>query len=66
MSAYLIGNLIGRLIASYLVVWVVLFIATKFDWRLAFRRTHKWYGLLAIAALFLLGLAGVAKQGVAV
>jgi len=63
MSAYLFGNLLGRLVASYLIVWLAMFIAGKFDWRQALSRTHKWYGLLSIAVLFALGIAGAVRQG---
>lgn len=64
MSAYLVGNLLGRLFFSYVFVWLLMFIvASRFEWRQAFRRTHKWYGLLTVVALFAVGIAGALRQG---
>jgi formate/nitrite transporter FocA (FNT family) len=61
---YLLGNLIGRIIASYLIVWVICLLASRLNWRLAFKRSHRWYSLLAVILLTLLGLAvRIAKQG---
>jgi hypothetical protein len=61
---YLLGNLIGRIIASYLIVWVICLLTIRLNWRLAFKRSHRWYCLLAVILLTLLGLgARVAKQG---
>ena len=61
MTAYLVGNLLGRLFMSYVLVWLVVFLVfSKFDWRRAFTRTHRWYGVLAVAAVFFLGLIGAA------
>jgi Ca2+/Na+ antiporter len=61
---YLLGNLIGRIIASYLIVWVACLLVSRFQWRLAFKRSYRWYSLLAVILLTLLGLATrVAKQG---
>jgi len=62
MTLYLAGNLFGRLVVSYLVVWIVLFLVARFDWRLAFRRSVRWYGILATLLLFLLGVLA-AKSG---
>ncbi len=62
MTLYLVGNLFGRLLASYLVVWIVLFFVARLDWRGAFRRSIRWYGILATVALFLLGVLA-AKSG---
>jgi hypothetical protein len=58
MSGYLIGNVIGRLIASYLIVWVAGLFASRFDWRGAFRKTHGVWGIASVVIIFLLGLLG--------
>lgn len=64
MSAYLVGNLLGRLLISYVFVWLLMFIvASKLDWREALTRTHKWYGLASIGAVFVLGMAGALSKG---
>ena len=63
MNTYLIGNLLGRLAVSYLIVWVVLFAIGHFDARAAFARSRRWYGLLAVAAVFTLGVAGALSRG---
>ena len=61
MTAYLIGNLLGRLAVSYLIIWLVMFLVfSGFDCRQAFTRTHRWYGVLSVAAVFFLGLIGAA------
>lgn len=57
MSAYVVGNLMGRLLISYVVVFVAMLIASKTDWRRAFSRTHRWYGVAGVAAVFSVGLA---------
>lgn len=65
MTLYLFGNLVGRLVASYIIVWVVLLLVGKLDWRKAFRGSLRWYGILAVLVLFLLGMAAYSpKAGV--
>lgn len=64
MSAYLLGNLLGRLVMSYFIVWFVLWLFfAKRQWREAFRKTRRWYGVVAVAVVFLLGVFAVASQG---
>lgn len=57
MDAYIVGNLAGRLVLSYLVVWLVMLVCSRVDGRRAFKRTHRWYGLGTVALLFSAGLA---------
>lgn len=59
MTLYLLGNLVGRLVASYLIVWLVLLLIGKLDWRKAFRGTRRWYAILAVVVLFVVGIAAV-------
>jgi len=63
MTPYLIGNLLGRLAVSYLLVWGALFVTGRFDARTAFARSRRWYGLLAVAVVFTLGVAGALNRG---
>jgi hypothetical protein len=63
MTLYLAGNLLGRLVVSYLIVWIVMLFVARFDWRAAFRRSIRWYGILATLALFLLGVLTAKSAG---
>lgn len=57
MTAYIIGNLIGRLAMSYAIIWIAVWLGlAKRSWRDAFRRTHHWIGLTSITTIFFLGL----------
>ena len=58
MTAYIIGNFIGRLLVSYLIVWVVCFTVSQFDWRKSFTQAHGWVGIPATMMVFILGIAG--------
>ena len=62
--SYIFGNLIGRALASYGLVWLACTLASRFDWRLGFARSKRWYSLLGVLLLTVLGLGGaVAHQG---
>jgi hypothetical protein len=63
MSLYVFGNLFGRLVVSYLLVWVVLLLIAKFDWRKAFRNSRRWYAIVAVLILFLIGIAAFDERG---
>lgn len=61
---YVFGNLVGRALVSYALVWVVCWLASRFSWRAAFRRTARWYSMAAIVVLTLGGFgAAVVRQG---
>jgi len=63
MSAYLAGVLVGRLIASYLIVLLLFFLFAKFKANVAFVRSTKWYGLVSTLVVFALGVSvGVAQS----
>jgi hypothetical protein len=62
MTSYIIGNLLGRLLASYIIVWLAMFTASNFDWRAGFRKAHRWYGIVSVVIVFLLGVAGAASK----
>lgn len=53
---HVVGNLIGRLLVSYFIVWLVCLAGTRGDWRAALRRTRRWYAFMAVLFLFLAGL----------
>jgi hypothetical protein len=57
MTAYIIGNVLGRVALSYAAVWLAIWLGlAKLNWRDAFRRTNHWTGLTATTTFFLLGL----------
>ncbi len=61
---YLLGNLVGRALVSYVLVWVVWWLVSRFDVRRAFARSLRWYSWLAVLVLSLLGMAaGVQSAG---
>lgn len=51
---YLLGNIVGRLIFSYLFVWLVNMFFVKFNYKAAVARTHSRFGLLAIGFVYLI------------
>ena len=54
MTAYLIGNIIGRLVLSYAIIWLAMWLGlARLNWRDAFRRTNHWTGLIATTTIFL-------------
>jgi len=57
MDAYILGNLIGRLLMSALIVYLVLLIFGRFDFRQAARRMRRVSSVLAVIILFMVGLA---------
>ena len=60
---YVLGNLLGRALVSYVLVWIVCWLASRFNVRQAFRRSLRWYSLLAVAVLALLGLGAAISGG---
>ena len=65
MSAHILGNLLGRFVVSYALIWLVMLILARFNWRDAFRRTHHWSGLVATTTIFLIGLIAAQADGAA-
>lgn len=66
MSGYAIGALLGRLFASYLIVLLVLFVASKFKGKLAIQKSAKWYSLLAVGLVFIVGISVTTAQSGAI
>lgn len=54
--SYLLGNLIGRLLMSFILVWTVCLVCNRFRWRPAFVQSRRWYAVLAMLGLTALGL----------
>nr|WP_315400789.1 hypothetical protein [uncultured Duganella sp.] len=54
--SYLLGNFIGRLLISFLLVWIVCLLTSKLNWREAFVRSKRWYSIVAVVVLALLGM----------
>lgn len=57
MTAYLLGNLLGRFLLSYALIWLVTWLMLAcLNWRDAFQRTVHWTGWIATTTTFLIGL----------
>lgn len=54
--SYLLGNLVGRVIISLLLVWLAWLCASRFNPRTAWTRTKRPSSLVVVAVLTLLGL----------
>lgn len=61
--SFVLGNLVGRALVSYLLVFLACLAATRLQPRPAFARSLRWYGLLATVVLTLLGMASAVVQG---
>jgi len=58
MSSYLIGNLVGRLLMSAFLVWLVLLCINRFKFGYSAKRLIRPLPLLSTITLFFLGLIG--------
>lgn len=54
MDLYIIGNVVGRLLLSYVLVWLFNWVASKFNYQQSIKNTHSKYGYIAIALIFIL------------
>ena len=64
MSIYILGNLIGRFVLSYALIWLIMWLMlAKLSWRDAFRRTNHWSGLVAATTIFFVGLIAAQSGG---
>jgi hypothetical protein len=57
MDAYMVGNLVGRVVLSHLLVWLLMLTFSRINARQAFREASRWYGVGLTLALFTEGLA---------
>ncbi|WP_114970022.1 hypothetical protein [Rhodoferax ferrireducens] len=63
-ASYILGNLLGRAAISYALVWLACWLLSRLNWRVAFKRSTRWYSLLAVVLLTLLGMgAAVSRRG---
>lgn len=51
---FLIGNIIGRLLLCYLLVWLFHWVFSKFNYGVAVGKTHSKWGYLSMAVIFIL------------
>jgi hypothetical protein len=58
LTTYVIGNLLGRLVMSYLLVLVGCVAIERGNWRNALLRSRRWQSWVCVAILFALALAG--------
>ncbi|PID61878.1 MAG: hypothetical protein CSB44_05210 [Gammaproteobacteria bacterium] len=56
MSTLFIGNLVGRMFASYLVVLAIMLLFSKLKPKVAARRSLRWYGLAMTMLVFMVGI----------
>ncbi|MCW5257638.1 hypothetical protein D8B22_16475 [Verminephrobacter aporrectodeae subsp. tuberculatae] len=64
--SFILGNLLGRALVSYAIVWAVCVLACRFRWRAAWRSSVRWYSGLAVLVLTLLGMgSALVRQGAA-
>lgn len=61
---YVLGNVVGRALISYLFILIICWLFSRFNWRAALKRSTRWYSLLATIVLALLGVsAAVIRHG---
>lgn len=53
MDAYFLGELTGRLLASYFIAWFLCFLFVKLDIKRAFKVLHTFKGMSALSFVFL-------------
>ena len=61
--AYVIGNFVGRVLVSYVLVLLVCWLFSRFNVRRALRLSMRWYSWLAVVALSVLGLGAAISSG---
>ncbi|GAA0398536.1 hypothetical protein GCM10009133_04210 [Cocleimonas flava] len=57
MDMTLAGQIVGRILLSYFVVLVIMFLVSNFNLKRAFYHTHRWYGFIALVFIFLVGIS---------
>lgn len=56
--SYIIGNLLGRLLASYLIVLGFNLLTQRFRFRESLQKTHSLWGVVSITVILILGILG--------
>jgi hypothetical protein len=54
--SFVLGNLLGRALVSFALVWLVWLLVSRLNWRGAFARSRRWYSVLSVALLTMLGM----------
>lgn len=65
MTAYVLGNLLGRFVLSYALIWFTCLTLSRLSCRGAFQRANRWSGLIATTTTFLIGLIAMHSHGAA-
>lgn len=55
--SFVLGNLLGRALLSFVLVWIVCLLISRLNWRLASTRSRRWYSVLSVAMLTVLGMS---------
>ncbi len=63
MDAFAIGNLVGRLLMSAVLVYLLLLIFNRFDFKQSTNRMKGILPIVSVLVLFVLGLGVNAIQG---
>lgn len=61
-----LGEVLGRLITSYVVVLAILLLVNKFKGNVALTKSKKWYSVAGTIFLFVVGLAVTTSQSGAI
>ncbi|MEC5217620.1 hypothetical protein RCH09_002580 [Actimicrobium sp. GrIS 1.19] len=61
--SFILGNLLGRALVSYALVWLLLWLTSRLNWRVAFARSGRWYSVLAVVLMTLLGMGAAVVRG---
>jgi hypothetical protein len=61
--SFVLGNFLGRAAISYVLIFLVCWAFSRFSWRLAFKRSGRWYSVLAVVVVTLLGMAVPLSRG---
>ena len=61
--SFILGNVLGRALVSYGLVWLICWLTCRFNWRVAFRRSGRWYSVMAVVVLTLLGMGAALGRG---
>ena len=54
--SFVLGNLLGRALLSFALVSIVCLLISRLNWRLAWARSRRWYSVLSVAVLTVLGM----------
>ncbi len=61
MDAYMMGNIVGRLLTSYFLVFFAYLVFNKFEWRSVLGKINSWVGIPIVLIVFFVGLLEVSS-----